>query len=119
MSALRVLAHPDDFLPVYNQLQSQPQINKAMLEAIDNVKQQLERSDKPLGAHHKKKQIPQYYKTRYNLQALYHFDMPDFHRLMYTVRRSPVDGKIEAIFLELLTHEQYNSRFGYFKKKSH
>lgn len=54
MNALRVLAHPDDFLPTYNRLQSQPQISKAMLEAINNVKQQLERSDKPLGAHLRK-----------------------------------------------------------------
>lgn len=90
-----------------------------MLDAIDNVMQQLERSDKPLGVHHKKKQIPQYYRMRYTLQTLYHFDMPGSHRLMYTVRRSPVDAKIEAMFLELLTHEQYNKRFGYFKKKSH
>lgn len=116
---MRTLAHPVDFLPMYTRLKSQSQTNKAILEAINNVKQQLERSDKPLGVHHKKKQIPQCYKTRYNLQILYHFDMPNFHRLMYTVRRSPEDGEIEAIFLELLTHEQYNKRFGYFKKKSH
>ena len=90
-----------------------------MLEAIDNVKQQLQSSDKPLGVHHKKKQIPQYYKKRYNLQALYHFDMPDYHRLVYTTRRSTTDGRIEVMFLELLTHDQYNKRFGYFKKKSH
>ena len=39
---LKVLAHPDDFLPLYNKLKTNPQKNKAMLEAIGNVKQQLE-----------------------------------------------------------------------------
>ncbi|WKT57754.1 hypothetical protein QVH35_10650 [Candidatus Nitrosotenuis chungbukensis] len=62
--------------------------------------------------------IPKYYITKYNIQLLYHFDMPDGHRLIYTVRRSLPDGK-EALFLELLSHDEYNKRFGYFKKKSH
>lgn len=43
--------------------------------------------------------------------------MPDGYRLMYTVRRA-LDGK-EALFLELLSHDEYNKLFGYFKKKSH
>jgi hypothetical protein len=116
---LRVLADPDDFLPIYNNLKDAPEKNKAMLVAIENIKQQLENSDRPLGAHHKKENIPEFYKTRYDLQALYHFEMPDSHRLMYTVRKSPLGGGKEALFLELLSHDEYNKRFGYFKKKSH
>lgn len=115
---MRVLAHPDDFVPTYAQLKANKQKNKAMLEAINNVKHQLENSDMPLGAHHKRDTIPKYYITKYNLQLLYHFDMPNGHRLIYTVRRSLPDGK-EALFLELLSHDEYNKRFGYFKKKSH
>ncbi len=85
---MRVLAHQDDFLPMYNRLQSQPKMNKDMLGAIGNIKQQLPHSGRPLGVHHKKKQIPQYYTTRYNLHALHHFDMPDCHRIVYTARRA-------------------------------
>ena len=114
---LKVLAHPNDFLPLYDKLKINPQKNKAMLEAIGNVKQQLENSNHPLGANHKKDAIPKSYIQKYNLQALYHFDMPDSYRLMYTVRRA-LDGK-EALFLELLSHDEYNKLFGYFKKKSH
>lgn len=116
---MRVLAHPTDFLPLYTLLQAEPQKNKAMLEAVNNVKLQLEKSNQPLGAHHKKGNIPGSYKTRYNLQSLYHFDMPGDHRLMYTMRRSPSDGEKEALFLQLLSHDEYNKLFGYFKKKSH
>ncbi len=114
---MRVLAHPDDFLPMFTQLKKNPKQNKAMLEAIDNVKQQLENSNIPLGAHHKKGSFP-IYKARYNLQSLYHFDMPHYHRLMYTVRKGSSVGK-EAVFLELLAHDEYNKLFGYFKKRSH
>ena len=90
-----------------------------MLDAIDSVKQQLERSDRPLGIHHKNVNIPKYYKTRYGLQVLYHFEMPEDHRLMYTIRKSPSGGGKEVLLLELITHNEYNKRFGYFKKKSH
>ncbi|MGI0059130.1 MAG: hypothetical protein ACREBJ_05115 [Nitrosotalea sp.] len=116
---MRVLAHEKDFSPLYNQLKVEQQKNKAILNAIDSIKQQLEKSDRPLGIHHKHENIPTYYKTRYRLQVLYHFDMPDDHRLMYTMRKSPSGGGKEALFLELLSHEQYNKRFGYFKKGSH
>jgi hypothetical protein len=115
---LRVLAHPDDFLPMYNRLKFNQQKNKAMLEAINNVKQQLQNSNHPLGANHKKETIPKSYIKKYNLQALYHFDMPADYRLLYTVRKASGGGK-EALFLELLTHDEYNKLFGYFKKKSH
>jgi hypothetical protein len=116
---LRVLVHPTDFLPLYQLLQANPTQNSAMLEAIENVKQQLENSDRPLGIHHKLPTIPQYYRTKYSVQILCHFEMPDDHRLMYTIRRSPIDGNKEALFLELIDHDLYNKRFGYFKKKSH
>jgi hypothetical protein len=110
---LRVLAHEKDFFPLYNQLKTYSQKNQAMLGAIDNIKEQLEKSERPLGIHHKFNNIPQYYKTRYAIQVLYHFEMPEDYRLMYTVRRSPNDGNKEAMFLELITHDVYNQRFGY------
>lgn len=114
---LLVLAHPKDFLPFYNALKSNPKKNKPLLVAIDDFKQELSESDQPLGIHHKHENIPKSYKTRYNLQILYHFELPSDHRLMYTLRRS-TQGK-EALFLQLLTHDEYNKLFGYFKKKSH
>jgi hypothetical protein len=116
---LRVLVHPEDFLPRYNVLKGNPNKNKAMLEAIENVKYQLERSTRPLGIHHKYSNIPKEYKKRYGLQILYHFEMPEDYRLMYTIRKSPTEGDLEALFLELLDHDGYNKLFGYFKKKTH
>jgi hypothetical protein len=98
-------------------LKSNPKKNKSLLDAIGDVKQQLSRSDQPLGIHHKHANMPESYTVRYGLQSLYHFELPDDHRLMYTVRKS-VNGK-EALFLQLLTHDEYNKLFGYFKKKSH
>ena len=116
---MRVIVHARDFLPMYTALKANKQKNKAMLEAIENIQQQLENSDRPLGIHHQIDNIPQKYKTKYKLPVLYHFKMPNSYRLMYTVNRSPDDRSDEIIFLELLTHDEYNKLFGYFKKRSH
>jgi hypothetical protein len=96
--SLRVLVHLDDFLPRYNLLKANPKKNKAMMEAIENVKHQLERSPRPIGIHHKYANIPREYKKRYGLQILYHFEMPEDSRLMYTIRKSPTVGDLEACF---------------------
>ena len=45
--------------------------------------------------------------------------MPEDYRLMYTIRKSHEIGDLEALFLELLSHDEYNKLFGYFRKKSH
>lgn len=103
-------------MPRYNLLKVNPKKNKAILEAIENVKLQLERSTRPLGIHHKYTNIPKECKKRYGLQILYHFEMPEDRRLMYTIRKSPTEGDLEVSFLELLSHDEYNKLFGYFKK---
>lgn len=116
---MRVIAHAKDFLPMYTALKANKQKNKAMLEAIENIWQQLENSDHPLGIRHKVDNIPQRYKIRYKLSTLYHFEMPHGHRLMYTVGSYLHDDNRDLMFLELLTHDEYNKLFGYFKKRSH
>lgn len=106
-------------MPRYSLLKVNPNKNKAMLEAIENVKRQLERSPRSLRIHHRYTNIPKKYKKRYGLQILYHFEMPEDYKLMYTIRKSPTMGDLEVLFLELLTHDDYNKLFGYFKKRSH
>lgn len=113
------MAHSDSFLPVYNKLSADEQKNKAMLDAIKNIKQQLEQSNQPLGIHHQRNTIPTCYVARFSLQALYHFEMPKHYRLMYTIRRSQSGRGKEALLLKLISHDEYNKQFGYFKKKSH
>ncbi|MGH7908699.1 MAG: hypothetical protein ACRENW_02480, partial [Thermodesulfobacteriota bacterium] len=82
------------------------------MKAIEGVKHQVESSPRPLGIHHTYANIPKEYKKRYGLQILYHFEMPENYRLMYTIRKSPAIGDLEALFLELLSHDEYNKLFG-------
>ena len=112
-----VLQHRDDFLPVYHALKENPGKNRTVLDAVDDKINSLKNSNQPLGIHHQLQTIPKTYVKKYSLQLLCHFELPADHRLMYTVRRGQ-NGK-EALLLQILTHDQYNKIFGYFKKKSH
>jgi len=88
-----------------------------MLDAIEGIVYNLKKASHPAGIHRKLKNVPKAYIKKYSLRSPYHFEMPASHRLMYAVRKGPA-GK-EALLLQLLTREQHNKTFGYFKKKSH
>lgn len=115
---MKVLGHPIEFNPMYEFLQKDRKKNKVMLGKICNFIKQLEKTDNPIGIHHRLRDIPKPYAKKFGLQVLYHVDMPDYHRLFYTVRRS-LSGEKEALLIENMSHNRYNKVFGHYKKKSH
>lgn len=84
-----------------------------MLRAIDDIISDLVSTNSPSGIHHRLKTIPKGYLKKYSLQSLYHFELPSHYRLMYTVRS---DLRKEALLLQIISHNEYNKIFGYFKK---
>ena len=107
---MEVRGDPDDFMPVYNNLKDRP-----LLDAIEFVKNNL-KNDIPVGNQFRKKEIPKYYKKKYNVQILFRFEMPHSYRLIYTIMTF-ADHVRGALLIELLTHDEYNKRFGYYKKR--
>jgi hypothetical protein len=101
-----------DFLTTYTNLPNGPIKN-----VVDEVIQAL-KDGSIVGEHVKKKQIPQYYKQRHNVQVLYRVSLPQHWRLIYTFLTLNEGEKPRPYLLELMDHDQYNKRFGYFKKKS-
>jgi len=84
---------------------------------VKQVIQSLKNDSLP-GEHLQKKQIPDYYKKRHGVQILYRVALPQRWRLIYTLLTLKKKEKPKAFLLELMDHDQYNKRFGYFKKKS-
>ena len=54
-----------------------------------------------------KKKIPQYYIKKYAVDHLYRYEHPEWHRSCYAIYKS------SCVILDIMTHEQYNKRFGY------
>ena len=109
---MKLKAVKDDFQDVFDALPSGP-IKTAVKEIITSLKQ-----DNIIGEHVKKIQIPKYYITRYNIPILYRVALPNRWRLTYSIIEFEVKGDLGVLMLELMDHDQYNKRFGYYKKKS-
>jgi len=101
-----------DFSSVFENLPDGPIKN-----AVNKVIQSLKKDSLP-GEHLKREQIPKYYIKRHGVQILYRVALPGRWRLIYTILTIKEKEKPKAFLLELMDHDQYNKRFGYFKRKS-
>ncbi len=59
-----------------------------------------------------KKMIPDYYKENYGVNNLYRYEHPEGFRSCYTLVGTSA-GNIEAKILDLMSHPEYEKRFGY------
>ncbi len=109
---MKLKAVKDDFQDVFDALPNGP-IKTAVKEIIAILNQ-----DNIVGEHVKKKQIPKYYVAGHNIPGLYRVALPNRWRLTYSIVEFEVKGELGALMLELMDHDQYNKRFGYYKKKS-
>jgi len=107
-----VVGDKRDFLLAYQKLPN-GLLKNAVKEIIRDIK-----NDSIVGEHVKRDQIPQYYVKRHNVQVLYRVALPQYWRLTYTVFTLNLGEPPKALLLELMSHDAYNKRFGYFKKKS-
>lgn len=66
------------------------------------------------GIPYEKRRIPQFYKDRDGVDNLYRFHFPEGYRACYTLRSiDPNTNEICALILDLMTHKEYEKRFGY------
>lgn len=54
-----------------------------------------------------KKKIPKYYIEKYNVDHLFRYQHPEYHRSCYVIYEGI------CVILDIMTHEEYNKRFGY------
>jgi hypothetical protein len=109
---MELRAVKEDFLDVFDSL-SDNVIKNAIKDVIESLKK-----DNIVGEHVKKNQIPKYYIKKYNIQILYRMALPKKWRLTYSIVEFEVGGEVGVLMLELMNHDKYNKRFGYYKKRS-
>jgi hypothetical protein len=90
--------------------------DKVMLEAISQTIRSL-KDDEVIGKQVRRRAIPKYYIKRHGIQTLYRVSLPHGWRLVYSIQ-SFYENERTALLLEIMDHNQYNKRFGYFKKES-
>ena len=66
------------------------------------------------GKPYEKHRIPPFYKTRDGVDNLYYIHFSEGFRACYTLQKIPDTKKdISAVILDLMTHKEYEKRFGY------
>jgi len=104
--SLEVAGDPNDFIPVYNSLNTKSATYKKIQEIISELK-----NDHSVGLRIKVNQIPRYYIRRHDINALFKIDLPEAWRLIYGI--ITIHEERKAILLELFDHGSYEKRFGY------
>ncbi len=103
---------------VYNHLNALAPVSKherMILKAV-NYKLELVRENFQYGDPIGKDLIPEEYKKNYGVTNLFRVELPDFWRMLYTASEGGSDIEIIAFVLDILSHPDYNKKFGYRKK---
>lgn len=103
---MEVAGDSDDFMTIYNALDKEAPLYKAVKNIIGNLK-----NDNIVGVRLKQEQIPKYYLKRHDVNAVFKVDLPHYWRLVYGI--TTIHNEKKALLMELFDHEKYNKRFGY------
>ena len=95
-----------------NREASYSKVSRTILNAILN-KVELIKQNKVYGNPINKRLIPKFYKDKYGINNLFRIELPNFWRMLYTLRTKENEIEIVAFVLDIFNHKKYNKKFGY------
>lgn len=95
-----------------NREASYSKISKTILASILN-KVELLKQNRVYGNPINKKLIPKEYKEKYGLTNLFRVELPNYWRMLYTLKTEENKLEIIAFVLDIINHKKYNKKFGY------
>ncbi len=87
-------------------------IERSILNSI-NKKKEMIKNNPHYGNPIAKKLIPNEYVVRYGVTNLFHVELSDFWRMLYTLTNDETEVEIVAFVLDIMDHDKYNKKFGY------
>jgi len=94
----------------YEELQFGKFEDKELYKFLTRAKEDLLK-DPLCGIRVPERLIPNEYRQKYGITALWKYDLPNAWRLLYTIIGNEV--KIVSVILEWMTHKEYERRFNY------
>lgn len=88
---------------------STSKLDASLLRAID-AKVELLKTNPFIGEKIRKGLIPKEYR-RLGISSLYRLELPQFWRMLYTVRGNSIE--IIAVIIDIVDHKKYNKKFKY------
>jgi hypothetical protein len=117
MKKVRVILSPEAE-EVYKHLNEDAPTSKTdrmILNAI-NKKVELIKVNLHYGDPIAKNLIPREYIEKYEITNLFHVELPNYWRMLYTLTDNETNIEIIAFVLDILEHSDYDKKFGYRKK---
>lgn len=86
------------------------------MQLLKSIKQKIEfiRLNPFYGENIQKNLIPKEYIIKYNVSNLFRTGLSNFWRMIYTVKGDNIE--IICFILDIISHPEYDSKFGYRKK---
>lgn len=117
MKTIRVILSPEAE-EVYKYLNKEAPNSKnerMLLNAINN-KIGLIKANFHYGDPIAKNLIPEEYKIKYGITNLFRVELPNFWRMLYTLKDNENQIEIIAFILDIIDHKKYDKKFKYKKK---
>lgn len=87
-------------------------IERSILNSI-NKKKELIKNNPHYGSPMAKNLIPKEYVEKYGVHNLFHVELSNFWRMLYTLTNDETEVEIVAFILDIIDHDKYNKKFGY------
>ena len=117
MKKIRVILSPDaEKVFRYLNEQAPNSKNEAIILKAIKKKVELIKDNFQYGDQIKKKLIPKEYIIKYGINNLFRVELPNYWRMLYTLKNGESEVEIIAFVLDLIDHKNYDKKFGYKKK---
>jgi len=114
MKRVRVKLSPEAE-EVYKYLKSEApksKIERSILNSV-NKKAELIKANPHYGDPIPKNLIPKEYTIKYGVTNLFHVELSNFWRMLYTLTNDETEVEIIAFILDIMNHNAYNKKFSY------
>jgi hypothetical protein len=116
MKNVRIILSPEAE-EVYKYLNVEAQkskIERSILNSI-NKKKELIKANPHYGSPISKDKIPKEYIVKYGITNLFHVELSNFWRMLYTLTNDETEIEIIAFVLDIMDHKEYDRKFEYKK----
>jgi len=116
MKKVRVVLSPDAQAVYEHLVEMAPKskLERSILNAISR-KVELIKANVHYGSSIPKDRIPMEYVAKYGVTNLFHVELPNFWRMIYTLTNGGTEIEIVAFVLDIMEHPAYSRKFGYKK----
>lgn len=116
MKSVRVIfsSEAEEAYNYLNEEAKQSKVERSILNSV-NKKKELIKADPHYGSPISKDKIPKEYVIKYGITNLFHVELSNFWRMLYTLTNDEKEIEIIAFVLDIIDHKEYDKKFGYKK----